>query len=462
MNPVELKSAEQFHQTLENQSMDNSRVSVKDTLEFIKDNIQYLNQTDAKALQNLRARANKIDLLEDKLTIIERIDELAQAITNHATLKNIPKEVAIQIIALLDKEDLNNLRQVDKHLNQLVYDPSIIVIFLKKYMNELSAELAINLACRCGAQLKELDLRVIKKEDITDKHLKQLAKNCPQLKILRLPYSFYANEPSTRITDEGFIAITQLSKLQILEINIDRVSPESLKTITNLKELQSLEIIHANLFNDDTMESIAQLKNLKSLIIDNITSDYDNRNIHISDKGLSSIANSLANLEHLYLPKSANFSDDGLLVLANNCSHLKTLSLNFGNFTEEGFTAIANGMKDLQILSLRNLNERVTDITLQLLSKLNHLQSLILGNCKVTDEGFKYIAKHFPHLKSLSLMYNWTVTSQGLKIFLDTHKELQKLQLYAVDFTFPDIKDETDKNPNLEQISSKINILRGM
>jgi len=402
MNPIEIKSAEQFHQTLKNQSTYNSKVSLRDTLKFISDNIQYLNQSDAIALQKLRAKANRIDPLEDKLTIIERIDELAQAITHHTTLENIPREIALQIIALLNKEDWNQLRQVNKQWNTLANDPNILVIYLKKYINKLSPKQAINLACRCGVQLKELDLSGMKKEIITNEHLKRLAKNCPELKILRLPYARLFNT-LTQITDEGFTAITQLKKLQMLVVNVENIHTESLQSIANLKELQSLEISSTWSFDDEAIKLIVQLKNLKSLNIENIAGRL------MTDKGLFLIAHDLAKLEYLSLPESPNFSDDGMLALANHCHQLKALSLNGGNFT---------------------------------------------------DEAFKCIAEHFPHLKSLTLMNNRLVTSQAANFLLESHKDLQKLHFYNVGFSSQDIIGSDvsafqNKYPNLNVIDTR-------
>ena len=79
------------------------------------------------------------------------------------------------------------------------------------------------------------------------------------------------------------------------------------------------------------------------------------------------------------------------------------------------------------IVVLQMANPDVTDQTLELLRKMDHLQELDLNNTQVTDAGLK-VLKDLPALRSLRLK-NTKITDRGFREFLTGKDSLMQLDL---------------------------------
>ena len=76
---------------------------------------------------------------------------------------------------------------------------------------------------------------------------------------------------------------------------------------------------------------------------------------------------------------------------------------------------------------------QISDRGLLLISRLGNLYSLALGNGTITDDGISALAQS-PHLESLLILDNHTITGKGFCAFSDT-SALRKLRLNVIPLT---------------------------
>ena len=121
--------------------------------------------------------------------------------------------------------------------------------------------------------------------------------------------------------------------------------------------------------DDETLESLGRLYNLKSLTIGDGFSDV----VHISDRGLGQLA---------------------------NCHSLESLSIFHPGFTGVGFAKFA-GLLNLHRLAIEDF--QLTDEALAAILHLKSLDDLAFSNCKITSNRSLAVLAALPNLRSLSL-----------------------------------------------------------
>ena len=156
---------------------------------------------------------------------------------------------------------------------------------------------------------------------------------------------------------------------------------DSLRAISKLDNLQSLDFAASRLTNDDLVH-LQGLTNLKTLFLSD----------RISDTGVAHLKE-LTNLQWLRLPKQV--SDAGLVHLVG-LTKLQLLALNGTKITDAGLANLKELTK-LRHLDLRGT--QITDAGLVHLKGLTSLVSLFLSETQITDAGIADLKMALPDCK---------------------------------------------------------------
>lgn len=196
--------------------------------------------------------------------------------------------------------------------------------------------------------------------------------------------------------------------------------------------------------NDVTLKTIAKLKNVKSLLLNDLEigdagleaiknvswpiSNLDLRGCPVSNTGLSHVTG-LSSLKALRLSgsnSSASVDDDGMASVAQ-LPNLKVLSLDKLWVSEVGIE---------QLLPLKNLSElylaetTIGDDALAMFSKLPALRKLRLARNQISNDGLQHLAG-LTDLVELDLSEISQLSDDGLQ-YLSSLTNLRKLNLWRV------------------------------
>ena len=258
---------------------------------------------------------------------------------------------------------------------------------------------------------------------------------------------------STKITDAGLIhlkGLTNLQKLTLRGSKITDAGTEHLKGLTNLEELN---LSHTQI----TDAGIAQLAgmNLKSLVIPTqATTDIGLKHFlaaieprrvlslmfwgRVTDAGIAQLAG--MNLKRLDIRKQVK-TDLGLKHYLAAVAPPTALSLGPWKITDAGLVHL-KGMTKLEDLNL--YGTKITDVGLVHLKGLTNLQNITLPK-QITDAGLEHL-KGLTNLKKLNLN-NTQITDAGL-VHLKGLTNLKLLSLYKTQITDAGIAELQKALPN--------------
>ena len=163
-------------------------------------------------------------------------------------------------------------------------------------------------------------------------------------------------------------------------------NPDSMFNILPLVNLRQIDII-PHMVNNNALEYLGRLPNLKAIYCTNTVSTCDPLGINADDNGFVSLLRN-RNLEFIW------FKD-------------------FKRLTDVGFAAVA-GMRNLKILYISCPGTGLTDNAMLSLQGCVNLETLYLINSSITDAGLRNlisIKKSLPALKTIYL--NYSQTTQG-------------------------------------------------
>jgi len=163
---------------------------------------------------------------------------------------------------------------------------------------------------------------------------------------------------SEAIGDKELALLTGLPALKHLDIENFRGTPQGLQPLTELPDLQRLQIRGGDV-GDDAMAVIASCVSLKNLNLPN-----------------------------------AQFSDAGLAIL-KTLPRLELLRFHSPHVTDDGLAQIAE-MKSLRFLHL--IGVPVTDQGLTHLESMKQLESFYIDDALVTDDGIAQLLEAIPRL----------------------------------------------------------------
>jgi hypothetical protein len=171
----------------------------------------------------------------------------------------------------------------------------------------------------------------------------------------------------------------QLAKLHVADFEVhDGLIPQ-------IKKLDSIEtlILDQGVVTDDAIETIAGLPKLQHLRL---------RHSPIKDRGLELLSKT-ESLWYLNLPH-AECTSQGVAALAA-LPRLRQLRLGSPNLGNEVTREIAT-LRSLRGVHL--IGVEVTDEGLKTLAAMPHLESLYLDDSAVTEAGWEWLFREYPHL----------------------------------------------------------------
>jgi internalin A len=259
------------------------------------------------------------------------------------------------------------------------------------------------------------------------------------------------------ITGASIARLPELNELESLDVSDDRINDTWMAGICDCRHLKKLVVADSHLItraglahlsallnledlvwlsaDDAVMQSIAELKHLKKLVITSpkvtdvgmkVVAGFKELEViclntaAITNAGMQSLSK-LGQLRHVRLTGTA-IGDPGLQKLAQQ-QHIVSLELGYTKVSDSGLRSLGN-WSALEGLSLLNTN--VGDEGLNSIAGLKKLRNLDLSSTKITDEGLKSIAQlHGLELLGLS---DTRVTDAGLSN-LQSLKRLEILDL---------------------------------
>lgn len=239
------------------------------------------------------------------------------------------------------------------------------------------------------SRLPNLGVLEVRDTAITDKGLENLlaAKKLRKLSI-----------SGTAITNRGLATI---AKMKLTELNMwdTNVSPGLVEQLKGCKKLNRLCLSRVNL-NADDLANLSELPNLNYLQLYHIK--------NLKDDDLRTLSK-LKSLEKLHL-EDCPLSDNAGKYL-NQMHDLEELSINSCNITDRLITQISD-LQKLEKLWLQRTNVR----NLKGISQLRALEELYISSTDVTDAGLKELVI-LPNLTSLELWYCPNISRRGMAAF---------------------------------------------
>jgi hypothetical protein len=216
-------------------------------------------------------------------------------------------------------------------------------------------------------------LNITRFDNITDKGLISLIKNCNHLNYLVLSWC-------NKITDIGIIAITNANLFELDISYCNKITNLGFMSIAKCVNLQSLVVGCVDQISDEAMiYVIKHCTKLKS-----IDTHYNNR---ISDLCLQEMS-TLKYLEKLEMANCHNISSNGISYLVKNCTTLRILNFSWSErIDDDAMKHIGEYCDKLESLSIQQC-QAITDNGLKQLQRLPNLKTLDIRYCYVISDKF--------------------------------------------------------------------------
>ena len=364
--------------------------------------------------------------VEDVQAAKARIDELAGA-----TCKILPGDVLTEIIikdgSPLTPEDLALFGKLTDLETLQIYD-------YRKLDNEMVAGLA---------GLKNLTSLALTNSEVGDPAVETIVKSFPNLKTLDL-------SSNVNMTNSTLKVISQLAKLERLQLVQCRFNDLGTGYLENLKDLRVLDLRGNMEAGDMTMEIVGALPKLaafkhRSTTVSDFGIEYlagnkTLKSLLIQDFNITSQAGqSLAqasNLQELEIFRCQGFGSEGVLALKGmklvrltlrdlpmvddqamevftELPELKKLYLHeIESLSDYGFENLKN-LETLELLDVWAVPQ-MSDATIDIIAALPNLKELSIRTTGVTDAAVDKILA-MPKLEVLTFKDNGSVTAEGLK-----------------------------------------------
>jgi hypothetical protein len=245
--------------------------------------------------------------------------------------------------------------------------------------------------------LTYLELHVLQISDTGLAHLAGL-KNLKELYVYGSGYNA-SGSVSSRVTDEGLVYLSNLTKLRKLDLSeCYLITGSGLAHLSNLSELRELNLCRTRV-EDDALVHLSGLTNLRKLRL-----DYTS----ITGEGLKHISG-FSNLESLNL-RGIPIGDEKFVHIAKLRS-LKVLDLSYTQLTPEVLAHLEN-LTELRELYLNDNDLNGADFSA--LSRLTNLERLGLSNMCLEEANLTPLAK-LKNLKEINLVHS-DISSKDYKI----------------------------------------------
>ena len=225
---------------------------------------------------------------------------------------------------------------------------------------------------------------------ISNLGLKQLA-GLPHLVGLSL-------ELCQQITDVGIRNLQLASRLRVMRLTGTPISNDGVKHLTKLSQLVALDLEVCDHVTDDGCRWLGKMQQLKVLVLKK--AGFEPR--RITSAGIANLGN-LTRLESLNL--YGNLLDDDSMDVLARLSNLRELDLSLIAISDAGLARVAtlSKLERLELLFSEGFaGPRVTDQGIEMLGRLRRLRSLNLIGAEITDAGLQHLSG-LAQLKTLRL-----------------------------------------------------------
>ncbi len=250
----------------------------------------------------------------------------------------------------------------------------------------------------------------------------------PQLEELSTPKG---------MTDAGMAEIAKIQSLKSLDVALDRMTDEGLRSLGKLVSLEVLSLYGNSRMTDNGLKALTQLRSLRHLRL--------GKEGLFTDRGMDYLA-ALPSLKVLWLD-THNVTDEGLRRLSKSRSLERLCICWLDNITDRGI-AYLTAMSQLKGLNAAHVN-LLTNATMAHLATMPNIEDLRLPY-RFTDAGIKHLA-NLGHLKYLwvSCIGNSPLTDKALAT-LSKLRQLEELHIGGTGFT----NNGIELLQNLENLSA--------
>ena len=189
---------------------------------------------------------------------------------------------------------------------------------------------------------------------------------------------------------------TPTGTLKSIAVDSSRMTEEAIKTFGNQADLETLQIVNYRELRDPMLDALKGLTKLKSLSL---------VNSGITDTAVKTIAEAFPNLTALDLSKNTVLTDESLKSIAT-LKELETLTIFYCGFSEFGMMDVAS-LPKLRTVDIRG-NMAIGNTGLGFLAKMPTLRSLKHRSPAVDDYGMETLTEA-TNLEAL-LMQDFNVT----------------------------------------------------
>lgn len=303
-------------------------------------------------------------------------------------------------IPTLEYLDLEPLAVTDYALSELSKLPNLKILYA--YYGK-SGKSITNIGLQHLSKIKSLEFLMINTKDVTDEGIVSLTKltNLQELKLTFCP----------KFTDKGLLKIANMKNLKKLSMTFATYDnpKQTYATISGLACLNALtnlkSLVLTGVIQDGSGLNLSNLKNLESLHITCKVTSMQKRGVSVfpiyqlfNDQDLACLEN-LKNLRSLSLSGSDSITDKGLMHL-KNLTNLEYLTLSEASLTDEGLAYLKN-MKKLNYLSIGG---SFTEYGLQNLKELKALESLYLHpDSAIPNRAVKELKNSLPFLSKFQV-----------------------------------------------------------
>ncbi|MBL9161307.1 MAG: hypothetical protein JNL18_01050 [Planctomycetaceae bacterium] len=206
-------------------------------------------------------------------------------------------------------------------------------------------------------------------------------------------------EARDAFTDEGMAYLSNLTKLQSLNLRRTRINGSGLASLKHLPDLRDIDLSYCSQLANDSLVHLVECPSLESL-----TLDQWGRHRTLDDKWKHALRHRRAYREVNIpiddeLAQNRGGVDNTALQHIGRIKSLRRLSLRLSSLTDAGLTAL-QGLQQLEELDLSYTT--VSGDGLRALARLPNLRRLVLDFTYLGDEDLSVI-KDFPQLIDLSI-----------------------------------------------------------
>lgn len=227
---------------------------------------------------------------------------------------------------------------------------------------------------RLIAELPDVEELILSGTHVDEEGMKAIAK-MPNLHALM---------PGINVPDSALVHLANHKKLDWLDLQTCIVEAKAIDALVTIKGLKTLDISNQTWLTPESLKKLAQIKGLERLYIKN--ADIDDAKL----KALSGITS----LKVLDLDFNEGITGSGFEHVSGLDS-LEVLAIYQVPFQGQHIKHLKR-LRQLRAIYLYGKSQRFELADFSVLSDLKHLEKIVVGECKKSEEGERKLAKALP------------------------------------------------------------------